>query len=96
MTEYFVIEPCTSANGIEIKLKGKNIDIRLAEKALFGMGASVLGGPVVTMAKLGGYSVSVYASGRMMVKTDKKINAKRIEALAKKIIAAFEESGAIQ
>ncbi|HSB46894.1 MAG TPA: hypothetical protein VLD37_02685 [Candidatus Bilamarchaeum sp.] len=95
MTEYYVIEPCTSANGMEIKLKGKKIDIRLAEKALSALGASVLPGPVVTMAKLGEFSITVYGSGRMMVKTEKKTGRKKIDALAKRIIASLEESGAI-
>jgi hypothetical protein len=96
MTEYYVIEPCTSANGIEIKLRGKRIDIKEAEKALSGMGASVISGPVVTMAKIGDYSISVYGSGRMMVKTEKKIADKKIEALAKKLIDSLENSGAIK
>jgi hypothetical protein len=95
MTEYYVIEPCASANGIEIKLKGRKIDIKLAEKALSTLGASVLSGPVVTMAKLDDYSISVYGSGRMMVKSGKKIEDKKIKLLAKKLIDSFEESGAI-
>jgi hypothetical protein len=96
MTEYYVIEPCTSANGIEIKLKGRKIDIKLAEKALSGLGASVLSGPVVTIAKLEDYSISVYGSGRMMVKTEKKIDNKKIETLAKKLIDSLERAGAIK
>lgn len=96
MTEYYVIEPCATANGIEIKLRGRKIDLKSAEKALAGMGASAFSGPVVIMAKLGAFSISVYGSGRMMVKTGKKAGSKEIEALAKRIIAAFEESGAIR
>ena len=96
MTEYYVIEPCTTANGIEIKLKGRKIDIPAAERALSGLGASVVSAPVVLVAKMDDYSISVYGSGRMMVKTDKKIPDKKIEALAKKIISAFESNGAIR
>jgi predicted ATP-grasp superfamily ATP-dependent carboligase len=96
MTEYYVIEPCTSANGIEIKLKGRKIDIKLAEKALSGMGASVLSGPVVLIAKLDDYSISVYGSGRMMVKTEKKIDNKKIEELARRIVGSLEKTGAIK
>ena len=96
MTEYYVIEPCTTANGIEIKLKERKIDIKSAEKALLAMGASVVSGPVVLIASIEGYSVSIYGSGRMMVKTEKKIENRKVEALGKRIIQALEESGAIR
>jgi len=95
MTDYFVVEPCTTANGFEIKLKGKKIDLEKAEKAVSSLGEALATSSVVMLASIKGYSVSVYASGRMMVKSESKMSEKEATKLAKEIISAFEKGGAI-
>ncbi len=98
-TDYFVVEPCTSANGIEIKLKEKKLDLKRTAEVLSKMGLVAASSPVFILAKIGKYSISAYASGRLMIKSqsksNKKIEDKKIEVLAKKLISAFEEAGAI-
>jgi len=95
MSDYFIIEPCQTASGVEIKLRDRKIDLKKAEEAFSGLG-SVLGcSPAVLLAKVGAYSISVYGSGRMMVKGKKKPTGKAADALARKILAALEKEGAI-
>jgi len=95
MSDYFIIEPCQTANGVEIKLRDRKIDLKKAEAA-FSMLGNVLGcSSVVLLAKVGAYSISVYGSGRMMVKGKKKPTEKAAEALANKIMSALEKEGAI-
>ncbi len=95
MSEFYVIEPCATANGVEIKLKGRSIDLKKAEIALCGIGDVLGNSGVVLLAKVGGYSISVYGSGRLMVKGKRKPGAKAADALARKIIGALEKGGAI-
>ena len=95
MSEYYIVEPCTTAKGFEIKLKDKRIDLEKAEAALSATGEVVGKSNVVLLMKLdGGLSISVYASGRMMVK-GKKAGQKEAERLASKIYAALMDSGAL-
>jgi hypothetical protein len=93
--DFFVIAPCTTANGVEIKLNNRRIDLQKAEAAFARLGAVAGSSPVVLLAKVGGYSVSVYGSGRMMVKGRARPAEKAAQALARKIIAALEKDGAI-
>jgi hypothetical protein len=95
MNDYYVIEPCTTANGVEIKLREKRIDLAKAEAAFASLGDVVGSSGVVLLAKVGAYSVSVYGSGRMMVKGRKKPSARAAEALARRLVAALEKAGAI-
>jgi len=95
MSGYYVIEPCQSANGMEIRLRGRKIDIAKAEAAFSEIGTVAGSSGVVLLAKVGAYSISAYGSGRLMVKAKKKPAAKAVEALAGKIIAALESKGAI-
>jgi hypothetical protein len=95
MTDYFVVEPCATSSGFEIKLQGRRIDLKRAEKALVGLGETVASSPVVLLAKVKGYSLSVYASGRMLVKDDDRLGEEEATELAKEIIAAFEREEAI-
>lgn len=92
---YYVIEPCASANGVEIKLKERRIALPKAQKALAEMGEIVAAMPVVVVARVGGYSVSVYGSGRIMLKTTKKPRPKDVNALAVKLMSALEKAGAV-
>jgi hypothetical protein len=91
MMDFFVVEPCSSSNGIEVKLKDKKIDLKKAENALPSVGNST----VVMLSKFQNYSLSVYASGRIMIKGSKKISSKVGDELAKKIIALLEKNNAI-
>lgn len=93
MNDFYVVEPCTTASGIEIKLK-KKIDLKKAEKAFSRHGEAAGSGGVVLLTEYKGYSISVYASGRMMVK-GKKIDVKEGEQLAKELIPLLEAEGAI-
>jgi len=100
---FFIIEPCTSANGFEIKFKDKEkrIDLKKAEAALSKIGTTI-SGPSVLAAKLkdadGGLTLSVYGSGRIMIKAPegaKKMMKEEAERVAKKILALFEKNGAM-
>jgi hypothetical protein len=95
VNDFFVIEPCQSAKGIEIRLKGKRIDLKKAEAALAGLGEVVGSSPVVLLVKMKGLSLSIYASGRMMVKGNVRPGSKRAEALARRLVGALEKNGAI-
>lgn len=73
MSDFFILEPCTSANGVEIKFKDKPIDLGKMERLIEEKGGTCAATTkVVLIAKLSGFDLSVYASGRIMVKSDKK------------------------
>ena len=95
MTEFFVVEPCSSAGGFEIKLRDRKIDLEKAEKALERDGEVVARTPVVLLARYEGCSLSVYASGRMMVKRKGRLSDKAANTMAEKIIASLEKGGAL-
>ena len=95
MNEYFVVEPCTTSNAFEIKLKEKKLDLKKCESAITIVGEVVASMPVVMVAKVEDYSLSLYASGRIMVKSAKKLRAKHVEEFAKKLMAVLEKAGAI-
>ncbi|MFH1520939.1 MAG: hypothetical protein ABID61_04795 [Candidatus Micrarchaeota archaeon] len=91
MMDYFVVEPCSSSNGIEIRLKGKKIDLKKTALIFEPVGTS----PVVLLVKFNGYAVSLYASGRVMIKGSKKISNKTGNSLAKDLIMLLEKNNAI-
>ncbi|MGV8085086.1 MAG: hypothetical protein ACP5N9_02410 [Candidatus Bilamarchaeum sp.] len=73
MSDFFILEPCTSANGLEIKFKEKSIDLEKTEHLVERKGGTVAATTkVVLIGKLDGFDLTVYASGRIMVKSDKK------------------------
>ncbi|MCI0503932.1 hypothetical protein L0Y65_04435 [Candidatus Micrarchaeota archaeon] len=92
---FFVIAPCTTANGVEIRLNGRRIDLARAGAAFAKLGEVAGSSPVVLLVKMGGYSISVYGSGRMMVKGERKPTDKAAQDLAKKILSALEAEGAL-
>lgn len=92
---YFVVEPCTTSPGFEIKLRDTKIDLKKAEEAFSELGEVVASSKVVLLAKIEDYSISVYASGRMLVKNEKKLTSKKVEALATKIVGELEKRGCI-
>ncbi|MDD5340218.1 MAG: hypothetical protein PHV13_03130 [Candidatus ainarchaeum sp.] len=93
--KYYVVTPCASANAYEIVLKEKRLDLKKAEKAFASLGSVGAATPIVLIAKIGPYSLSVYASGRMMVKGEKRLKSKDVNELAGKIMPALERAGAI-
>jgi len=95
MSDYYIVEPCTTAKGFEIKLKDKKIDLMKAEGALSTIGEVVGKSGAVLLVKMEkGLSLSIYASGRMMVK-GKKATQTEADRLATKICGALEGAGAI-
>jgi hypothetical protein len=92
---FFVVEPCASANAYEITLRGRQLDLKKAGKALAGLGTVAATTPAVLLAKIGNYSISVYASGRLMVKGMEKLKSKDVNELAERIISALEKNGAV-
>ena len=94
MSDFYVVEPCKSSGGIEIKLKDKRINISKAEKAFSKHGEVAGSSPVVLLVGYKGYSISIYGSGRLMVK-GKKIGLNKGEELAKELLSILEEGGAI-
>ena len=95
MTDYFVVEPCSTSNALEIKLKGRRIDLRKAGEALSIIGTVAASTPVVLLSKIRDYSVSVYASGRMIVKGEKKLQKKKVKELAYEMLDVLEKHNAI-
>jgi ribonuclease HIII len=93
--KFFVVEPCASANAYEIKLRDRKLDLKRAEKALESLGTVAAATPVVIIARIDDYSVSVYASGRLMVKGEKRLKSKDVNELADKIMSAFDKNGAV-
>ncbi|NYZ77311.1 hypothetical protein H0O02_03270 [Candidatus Micrarchaeota archaeon] len=92
--EYTVDESCTSVDAYEVKLKNKmRIDLARVKAAVPKAGGEIVAEtPVVLMAKINGKGVSIYASGRILIK-DAERNAS--EEIAKKLGPALEREGAL-
>ena len=95
MTDYFVIEPCSTSDALEVKLKGKRIDLRKAGEALSHIGTVAGGTPIVLLSKIRNYSVSVYASGRMIVKGEEKPQKREVKKLTYEMLSVLEKHHAI-
>ncbi len=110
-SSFFILEPCASANGFEIKFKDKEkrIDLKKAETALSKLGTT-MSGPSVLAAKLPfefktqnsrlktSITLSVYGSGRIMIKAQdraKKMSKAHADQVAKYLLALFEKNNAI-
>lgn len=93
--KYYVVAPCASANAYEIVLKEKKLDLKKAEGAFASLGTVAGGTPVALIARIGAYSVSAYASGRLMVKSEKRLKSKEVNELAARIMSALEKAGAV-
>ncbi len=95
---YFLVEPCNSSGGFEIRLKGRRIDLAKCEDALAKIGTVAGNSGIVLLAKVSGFALSVYGSGRIMVKRaspGKKPVRKDMEALAGKIMEALDSENAV-
>ncbi len=90
--KYFVVEPCKTSAGFEIKLE-EPLDLAKARIVFAKLGTVVAGSPVVLLVKVDDYTISVYGSGRMMVKSERKMKQVEIESLAKKIVGELEVLG---
>jgi hypothetical protein len=95
MNDFFVLEPCNSAKGFEIKFKEKRIDLKKAMGALSKLGEVIVTTPVVLLAKIEDCSLSVYASGRIMMKSENRLEKKKADLLANNIAKALEKEGAL-
>ncbi|MFH1393283.1 MAG: hypothetical protein ABII71_02900 [Candidatus Micrarchaeota archaeon] len=93
MIEYNLVDSCTSTNSFEVKFKKNKIDLKKAEPVLSGIGESAAVTPVVLLFKIKGYAVSIYASGRMLIKNIEKAEA---DSIAKELVSTLESGGAIQ
>lgn len=91
--DFFLLEPCKSANGLEIKFKNKHLDLPkisgFIEKKGGVCGPSTL---VVLLAKLDDFELSIYASGRIMVKS-KSISKDATHAFCTNLAADFSSLG---
>lgn len=93
--QFFVVEPCNSSGGFEIKLRERRIDLARCEAALSAIGTVAGNTGIVLLAKVGPYTLSVYGSGRIMVKGQRRPKRADVEALAGKVMSALEKEGAI-
>jgi len=96
MNGYFVVEPCNSSGGFEIKLRERRLDLSRCEKVLENIGSVAGNTGIVLLAKVDDYALSVYGSGRIMVKSKKKKPRRAdMESLSSKIMDALEKGGAV-
>ncbi len=95
-SDFYVIEPCQTAKGIEIKLRAKRIDLKKAESGLSAMGGEPVGSsPVVLLVKMEGFALSIYASGRVMVKGNVRPGSGKADEVAKELVMKLERAGAL-
>jgi ribonuclease HIII len=85
---YYVVEPCASSKAFEIKFKDKKLDLKKAEL----VGNVLATTPAVLVAKFEDAAISIYASGRIMMKG---VEGKKAEQLANKLVALLQQAGAI-
>ncbi len=92
--EYSVDESCTSVDAHEVKFRKKStIDLAKAKSAVPKIDGEVVAEtPVVIMTKIDEKGVSIYASGRILIKDADKGAS---EEIAKKLVPALENEGAI-
>ncbi|MBI5227356.1 hypothetical protein HY988_02095 [Candidatus Micrarchaeota archaeon] len=93
--DYYVLEPCATANAFEIKLNGKKLDLQKCEQAFSELGEVAATTPVVILAKIDGYEISAYASGRLMIKSEKKMKFSLVKSFAKKLVSSLTNERAI-
>ncbi len=82
---FFTLEPCTSARAYEIKFE-MPIDLEKAEHALSKKYEILASTNVMIMVNIDGNSVTIYASGRAMVKY---VDKKKAEEIGGKISDAL-------
>jgi len=93
MIGFYKTEPCTSSDAFEIKFEEQvRIDLEKAAGALGSIGTVMAKTPVVLVLQSNNYNISVYASGRIMLKNVKK---EEVDRLGKRIIDSLERGGAL-
>lgn len=90
--ETFTVEPCASAKAFDIVIKGKKIDIKKAENVLEKIGKVAAVTEVVLLGTVNSKPVTVYASGRIMIKNCTKKDA---DEIGKKLISHLEKNRCI-
>lgn len=88
--KFYTVEPCASSNAYEIKLRDKKINLDLVE-----IGETIAKTPAVLVTRFANCSLSIYASGRIMIKGIGKEKGKADE-VSEKIVFALEACGAIE
>jgi len=92
MRDFYTIEPCATSNAFEIKFKKETkINLERAAGALKALGEILGQTTVVIFLKSDNFSVSIYASGRVVMKNIDREDASRIANL---IADALEKGGA--
>jgi len=92
---YFIVEPCNSSGGFEIKLRDRKLDLKRCETALSEIGTVAGSTGIVLLAKVDDFSLSVYSSGRLMLKGRRRPKKAEADALAQKVMSQLEKAGAI-
>ncbi len=82
---FFTLEPCTSAKAYEIKFDTP-IDLQKAEKAFAKKYEILASSEVMLMININEHAITLYASGRAMVKYVSKEEA---ELIANKMVAVL-------
>ncbi|MEK6979240.1 MAG: hypothetical protein AABW86_03380 [Candidatus Micrarchaeota archaeon] len=87
--KFYTVEPCASSNAYEIKLRDKKINLDHVN-----IGETIAKTPAVLVSKFENCSLSIYASGRIMIKGIGKEKA-NADSISEKIISELECSGAL-
>ncbi len=94
-SDYYILEPCATANAFEIKFNQKKLDLSKCEKAFSELGVVAASTPIVILAKIERYEISAYASGRLMIKSEKKMKFDLVKLFAKKLTDAIIKKDAL-
>lgn len=90
--DYTVLESCTSSKTYEILVKNKRMDLKKATEILSAKAEEVAKTPRFALYKFEGHPVSLYESGKIIVK---EIEKKEAEEIAKKLLGLLEKGGAL-
>ncbi len=95
-SEYYIVEPCATSNAYEIKTEGKRFDLEKASRMIEKEGALLGYSSVVLSGSFRHYSISLYASGRAMIKGGtRKLDRSQAENIAAELIHLLEEYEAV-
>lgn len=84
---FCTVEPCASSNAFEIKFKGGKIDLDKVN-----LGEVLAKTPAVLICKFQGKGISIYGSGRIMIKG---INKNEADKFSEEIVSSLRASGAL-
>ncbi|MFA6530446.1 MAG: hypothetical protein WCT31_01855 [Candidatus Micrarchaeia archaeon] len=86
--DFCTVEPCASSNAFEIKFKSGKIDLNRV-----ALGEVLAKTPAVLICKFEGKGISIYASGRIMIKG---INKQEADKFSEEIVSSLRASGALE